>query len=36
MTDETKILQMREVTTIFGSGATETYANKNVNLDIAT
>lgn len=30
------LLEMRNVTTVFGSGATETYANKNVDLQIAT
>ena len=30
------ILEMRNVTTVFGSGVTETYANKNVDLQIAT
>ena len=36
MPDDTKILQMKDVTTIFGSGGTETYANRNVNLEIAS
>lgn len=36
MTDQTKLLEMKKVTTVFGSGATETYANKNVDLEIET
>lgn len=36
MADAPMLLEMKNVTTIFGSGATETYANKNVNLKLAT
>lgn len=36
MSDDTRILQMKNVTTIFGSGGTETFANRNVNLGIAS
>lgn len=36
MTDKTNLLEMKNVTTVFGSGATETVANKDVNLQIAT
>lgn len=36
MSEIENILEMRNVTTVFGSGATETYANRNVNLQIAT
>lgn len=36
MSEIENILEMRNVTTVFGSGITETIANKNVNLQIAT
>ena len=36
MGDIENILEMKNVTTVFGSGATETVANKDVNLEIAT
>lgn len=36
MSDLENILEMRDVTTVFGSGASETVANKDVNLQIAT
>lgn len=36
MSDNENILVMKNVTTIFGSGATQTIANKNVSLQIPT
>ncbi|MCO5216302.1 MAG: ATP-binding cassette domain-containing protein [Thermomicrobiales bacterium] len=36
MTERGNILELRDVTTIFGSGITETYANRNVNLTLPT
>lgn len=36
MSDTENILEMRNVTTVFGSGATETVANQNVNMQVAT
>lgn len=34
MTDTANILELRNVTTVFGSGITETYANKDVSLEL--
>lgn len=36
MSNPTSLLEMRNVTTIFGSGVTETYANRNVSMSVAT
>lgn len=36
MADSGNILELRDVTTIFGSGITETYANRDVNLALPT
>lgn len=36
MSDIENILEMRNVTTVFGAGETETVANKNVDMQIAT
>lgn len=36
MSDQTKLLEMKNVTTVFGSGDTETFANKNVDMEVVT
>lgn len=35
MSDQSNLLEMKNVTTVFGSGVTETFANKNVDMEVA-